>query len=218
MNQPVPGEGGDDWQSNDFSAFTGNVPLRAGVDPSIWHDIELRLTYVDGANNDVIGVYLDGELIGTTSTFENYRDALNSDHAANAEANQTSRIIFRTKDAGQPHDGPSGENQGFYFDNVTSTVANNASGTGNELNNVITGNSGDNELAGLGGNDTIYGSDGHDTIDGGAGTDALFGDAGEDDTFVETAGEGGGSIDGGTGFDTLSIVRQRRRHIHGPRQ
>jgi uncharacterized protein YegL len=60
--------------------------LVSHVDPTVWHDIELRLTYLDGANNDVIDVYLDGELIGTTTTFENYRDALGGTHFANVSS------------------------------------------------------------------------------------------------------------------------------------
>ena len=202
VNEPtLEGE----WSNNAFTAFTGNRELVSGVDASIWHDIELRLTYVDGADNDVVQVYLDGALIGTTTTFENYRDALGGSHEANAEANQTARVIFRGSNSGQPTDGPGGQNQGFYFDNLSSTVAHNASGTGNDLANVITGNSGDNVLSGLAGNDTILGGDGNDTIVGGTGEDSLSGGAG-DDTFVEVVGEGVDTIDGGAGTDTLELV------------
>jgi Ca2+-binding RTX toxin-like protein len=202
VNEPTLG---GSWTNGSFTAFTGNNTLAAGVNPAAWHDIELRLTYVNGQANDVIQVYLDGQFIGQTTTFENYRDALGGTHLANVEANQTSRIIFRGGDGGQPQDGPGvGQNQGFYFDDVTSSVAHHADGTGNELNNVITGNSGNNVLSGLDGNDTIHGLDGNDTIIGGTGTDVLEGGDG-DDTFVETIGEGVDSIDGGRGTDTLQI-------------
>jgi Ca2+-binding RTX toxin-like protein len=141
--------------------------LATGIDPTVWHNVELRLTYNDGPNNDVITVYLDGELIGTTTTFENYRDAVapgpGSTHADNAEANQTSRVFFRPGANGSPNDGPGGQNQGFYFDDLTTSVYNNTAGTGNELANVITGNSGDNLLTGAGGNDTLVGGSGIDT-------------------------------------------------------
>ncbi len=51
----------------------------------------MRLTYVDGQDNDVIQIYLDGEIIGTTTTFENYRDVLGlQNHAESTEDNQTS--------------------------------------------------------------------------------------------------------------------------------
>src|SRR5262249_44294176 len=154
--------------------------LVSHVDPTVWHDIELRLTYHDGANNDVIDVYLDGQLIGTTTTFENYRAALGGTHAANAEANQTRRVFFRPGANGAPQDGAGGQNQGFYFDNLTTSVYNNLSATGNDAANVITGNSGDNALSGLGGNDILYGNDGNDTLTGGLGNDTIFGGAGID--------------------------------------
>ena len=140
--------------------------LTSGVDASTSHTIEMRLDYVDGQNNDVIGVYLDGQLIGETTTFENYHDGLNgaANHIANAVANETDRVIFRESNNGQPEDGAgTGNNQGFYIDNLTTSVYNNTSGTGNTLDNVITGNSGDNLLTGLDGNDTINGGAGIDT-------------------------------------------------------
>ena len=141
--------------------------LVSGVNASTSHTIEMRLDYVDGQNNDVIGVYLDGQLIGETTTFENYHDGLNgaANHIANAIANETDRVIFRESNNGQPEDGASfgRQQQGFYIDNLTTSVYNNTSGTGNTLDNVITGNSGDNLLTGLEGNDTINGGAGIDT-------------------------------------------------------
>src|SRR5207244_8806522 len=63
-----------------------------------------------------------------------------------------------------PQDGAGGAaDAGFYFDNVTTSVYNNTSGTGNGLANIITGNSGDNLLTGLGGDDTLAGGSGIDT-------------------------------------------------------
>ena len=141
--------------------------LVSGVDPTTAHTLQMRLTYVDGPNNDVIQVFLDGQLIGTTTTFENFRDALNpGNHIANATANLTDRVFFRPSANGAPQDGPGGQNQGFYFDKVTTSVYNNndnTNGTGNSLDNVITGNDGNNTLTGGGGNDTLIGGAGVDT-------------------------------------------------------
>ncbi len=53
-------------------------------------------------------------------------------------------MLFRDSANGSSQDGPDGDNQGFYFDNITDGVYNTADGTGNELANVITGNAGDN--------------------------------------------------------------------------
>ena len=137
--------------------------LVAGVNPNVQHTLEMRLDYVDGANNDVIGVYLDGQLIGETTTFENFHDGLGGTHITNAQANLTDRVIFRESNNGQPQDGAGGQNQGFNFDNLTTSVYNNTSGTGNAEDNIITGNSGDNVLTGLAGNDTLNGGVGIDT-------------------------------------------------------
>ena len=136
----------------------------SGVDASVQHHLTMKLHYVDGANNDVISIFLDGNLIGTTTTFENYHDAIGGNHIVNATANLTDRVFFRPSANGSPQDG-AGEhlNQGFYFDNVETAVYNNINGTGNALANVITGNSGDNVLTGLAGNDSLYGAAGNDT-------------------------------------------------------
>jgi hypothetical protein len=210
------------WTNNDFTAFTGNRTLVDGVDASAWHTIELRLSYVDGADNDVIQVYLDGSLIGVTTTFENYRDALGGTHPDNAEANQTSRLFFRNSaGGGAPQDGPGGDNEGFYFDNITNTAYNNLSGTGNELANTITGNSGDNHLSGMDGNDSIDGGVGDDTIyggadedqaNGGAGNDTVAGDGendmlfGDDGDDILDGGDGDDELQGGAGSDAAGYL------------
>ena len=207
VNEPTTA---GDWAVNDFTAFTGNRTLVSGIDQSVSHHIDMRLTYVDGQNNDRIDIYLDGALIGSTTTFENYRDfstdlAPNPRHATNIAANLTDRVLFRTGDAGQPHDGPGGLNQGFNIDNVATSVYNNASATGNDDANVITGNSGDNVISGLGGADTLHGGAGNDTLIGGLGNDAIFGDAGND-LIKYVVGDGADTVDGGTGIDTLDYT------------
>jgi Ca2+-binding RTX toxin-like protein len=152
------------FTTNDFTAFSGNITLASGVDASQSHHLELRLSYVDGQDNDIINVYLDGQYIGKTTTFENYHDALGGTHNANATANLTDRVFFRPSANGATQDGSgTGQNQGFNFDNLTTSVYNNTSGTGNGLANVIAGNSGDNLLTGLGGDDTLNGGLGIDT-------------------------------------------------------
>jgi hypothetical protein len=57
------------------TAYTGNRTLISGVDASlIAHTFSMVVRYVAGADNDVVDVYLDGQHIGVTTTFENYRD------------------------------------------------------------------------------------------------------------------------------------------------
>jgi hypothetical protein len=63
---------------NDFTAFTGNRTLVSGVDAGTSHELTVAVEYKDGADNDVVRFYLDGTYIGSSTTFENYRDALES--------------------------------------------------------------------------------------------------------------------------------------------
>jgi Big-like domain-containing protein/VCBS repeat protein/copper-binding protein NosD/peptidase M10/serralysin-like protein/hemolysin type calcium-binding protein len=211
VNHPVPGGA---FANPVFTGFTGNIELVSGVDPSVPHEIEMRVTYVDGPDNDVIDIYLDGSHIGTTTTFENFRDASNPDHAANAEINQTNRLFFRSGAGGAAaQDGPGGQNQGFLFDDITNAVYNNTNGTGNALANIINGNTGDNILSGLGANDTLNGNGGNDTLEGGGDDDTLDGGDGID-TAVYTTGVDASEINfvGGSwvvtaeGTDTLNDI------------
>jgi VCBS repeat-containing protein len=158
-----------------FNAPGGAPPtdwreLISDVDPTVSHTLEMRLEYVDGPNNDLINIYLDGRYIGSTTTFENYHDAdpdsiyTYPDHATAAEDYQTDRVFFRPSANGSPQDGALGTvNKGFYFDNLTASVYDNIDGTGNDLANIITGNAGDNTLAGKGANDQLIGGAGIDT-------------------------------------------------------
>lgn len=213
-----PQSDGINWANNDFSAFTGNRELISGVDSSVEHTISLELEYVDGPNNDILKIFLDGVLIGTTTTFENYRDfhdpsTSGNTHDVNAEMFQTGRLFFRGSASGAPNDGNGGENQGFYFDDITNVGFNNADGTGNSLDNVMIGNRGTNTLSGLGGDDVLSGGDGNDTLLGGSGNDVLKGDLGADlmqggsgnDTYyVDQKGDVvDESVSGSSGVDTV---------------
>ena len=177
--------------TNNFDAFTGNRTLVEGLDASKEYQLTMKAHFVDGPNNDVVDFYLNGDYIGSSNTFENYFDSIGGTHPDNAEANQVDRLFFRNNASGAPNDGPGGENQGFFFDNIHASAFDQAgpSGTGNELDNVITGNSGDNMMSGLDGNDTLSGGLGNDTLDGGAGNDTLDGGVGTD------------TLTGGTGAD-----------------
>ena len=207
VNEPLPTVAGD-WSTDDFNAYTGNRTLVSGIDQSVTYHLEMRLTYLDGPHNDRIDIYLDGNLIGSTTTFENFRDFhLGQDHDTAAGANLTDRVLFRTGNApGVISDGPGPENQGFNIDNLTTSVYNNTNGTGNDGDNVITGNSGDNVLSGLGGNDILRGNDGIDTLDGGAGVDtAVYSGALLQSALVPN-GSSGWTVNGAEGTDTLSNI------------
>jgi Ca2+-binding RTX toxin-like protein len=84
----------------------------------------------------------------------------------------------------------------FISINISHTLAENVenlvlladagTGTGNQLDNIITGSSRNYQtLYGLGGNDTLYGEGGIDTLDGGLGADKMYGGTGKDQYFVD---------------------------------
>ncbi|QSJ16083.1 FG-GAP repeat protein [Nostoc sp. UHCC 0702] len=77
----------------------------------------------------------------------------------------------------------------------------NTTGTGNDLDNIITGNIGNNLLKGLGGNDTLLGNAGDDTLIGGAGNDILTGGEGSDRFLF---GSGVAFTHSNFGVDTLT--------------
>ena len=78
---------------------------------------------------------------------------------------------------------------GSNIENLTLTGSSAISGTGNELNNVLTGNSASNILTGNAGNDTLNGGAGADTLVGGLGNDTYVIDN-VGDLVVENLNEG----------------------------
>ena len=112
--------------------------------------------YVDGPDNDVIDVYLDGQSSATPRRSRTIAiGRLGPDHEANAAKPTRPTACSSGRRQRRAAGRPRRREQGFYFDNVTIAVYNNIDGTGNDLDNVITGNGGDNDLDGLGGDDTL---------------------------------------------------------------
>jgi Ca2+-binding RTX toxin-like protein len=72
-------------------------------------------------------------------------------------------------------------------ENGVVTIADGATLSGNELDNVLQGNAGADTLNGGAGNDYLMGEGGNDTLNGGAGNDTLVGGDG-DDRMVGGAG------------------------------
>ena len=78
---------------------------------------------------------------------------------------------------------------GDNVENLTYTGTGAFTGTGNDLNNVITGAAGGDTLSGAGGDDTLNGASGNDLLDGGTGNDTMVGSTGNDVYIVDAAGD-----------------------------
>jgi len=87
------------------------TPIASGLDRTVPHTVKVTLQFVDGPSNDVVKVYLDGALIHTGTTWEDYY----RDWAGGIPAPVDS-MMFRV--AGTPV--PSVSGQGFLIDNFSS--------------------------------------------------------------------------------------------------
>jgi trimeric autotransporter adhesin len=97
------------------------------------------------------------------------------------------------------------------IENLTLTGTGNISGTGNDLDNILTGNTGGNKLSGLGGNDILIGNVGNDTLTGGTGNDTFAFAAGFGKDIISDfqTGTGAGdviSLSLGSAFDSFAEI------------
>ena len=77
---------------------------------------------------------------------------------------------------------------------------------GSAGNDNLTGSDNDDILVGDAGNDILTGGAGDDRLVGGEGTDTLIGGAGNDTFSFDNINNLDGSIDGGSGTDTLNVI------------
>src|SRR5436190_6354304 len=124
--------GGLQLRANEFDVSTGDwlpiVRIASGITRSEWHRLDIVANFYDGPGNDTVEYALDGIALPnpaggqTFGTFETYRAFESSPYAL------SNRLFFRSGAA------PSGYNpasvdadaQGFYFDDVKYSVANQA--------------------------------------------------------------------------------------------
>ena len=98
---------------------------------------------------------------------------------------------------------------GANLENLTLTGTGAISGSGNELDNLLTGNSADNTLWGGAGSDTLNGAAGADTLIGGSGNDTYSIGSGGDtaaDTIIEAAGEGIDQVNSSISYTLVTNV------------
>ncbi len=85
------------------------------------HTIKFVIDYLDGPSNDIVKIYIDGALVHTGTTWENYY-RYDSEASSEQTPRTTDSLIFRAAGTAAP----STAGKGFLFDNVdvsTSTIA-----------------------------------------------------------------------------------------------
>ncbi|HEY5886987.1 MAG TPA: fibronectin type III domain-containing protein, partial [Acidimicrobiales bacterium] len=114
--------------------------IASGLDRGTAHSIRIEMDFVDGPQNDVVRVFVDGSLAHTGTSWEDYfRDC---------EGNATRTVdslLFRSSGAAAP----ANAGKGFLIDNVALTSGSSAFSTGFEPN--VTVSSTTTEVTGLGG-------------------------------------------------------------------
>jgi PEP-CTERM motif len=98
---------------------TGNFvfqQLATNLDRSVWHRVDMDITFVDGPHNDIVQVFLDGQLLVTGTTWEDFeRFGPSSDGGGGLSP--VNSLLFRAGGTAAP--GTLGN--GFYIDDVILT-------------------------------------------------------------------------------------------------
>lgn len=90
--------------------------VASGLDRSVPHTIKLTMDVVDGPSNDIVKVYIDGALVHTGTSWENYY-RYDSEASAEQSPRIVKTVIFRAAGTAVP----ANSGNGFLFDNLNLT-------------------------------------------------------------------------------------------------
>lgn len=195
-----------DVQGTDNPANFVPTVVATGLDRTEPHNIKFMMEFIDGPSNDIVEIYIDGVLVHTGTSWENYY-RYDSEASAEQSPRLVKTLILQARGSvNQPeHDG-----LGYVFDNFNMSASTPPPGPlcnglvptiiGTEGTDFITGTNGDDVILALGGSDIINGRGGSDTICGGDGSDIIRGGNGHD--WID-GGEGNDIIKGDNGKDML---------------
>jgi uncharacterized repeat protein (TIGR01451 family) len=93
-----------------------NPTLIATLDRTVPHTIKFDMTFVDGPNNDIVKIYIDGTLVHTGTTWENYY-RYDSESSAEQAPRAISTLIIRAGGTAAP----ATSGKGYLFDNFSLT-------------------------------------------------------------------------------------------------
>lgn len=80
------------------------------------HTIKFVMDFVDGANNDIVKIYIDGVLEITGTSWENYFNISESNPTRTVDS-----LIFQSRTGSGPLTNPANQGNGFLVDNVSIT-------------------------------------------------------------------------------------------------
>lgn len=104
----------DDVQGTTNPANFVETQIATGLSRTAPHTIKLTMDMVDGPSNDVVKVYIDGTLVHTGTSWENYY-RYDSESAAEQSPRIVKTVLFRESGANNPLDA----GNGFLIDNYS---------------------------------------------------------------------------------------------------
>lgn len=106
----------DDVQGTTNPANFVETQVGTNLSRTVPHTVKLVMDVVDGQSNDVVKVYIDGILVHTGTSWENYY-RFDSEASAEQSPRIVKTVIFRTAGTAVP----SNVSNGFLFDNLSLT-------------------------------------------------------------------------------------------------
>ena len=104
----------DDVQGTGNPANFVETQIASGLDRTVPHAVKLTLDTLDGPSNDVVKVWVDGALVHTGTSWENYY-RYDSESAFEQSPRIVKTVLFRAAGASVPAD----LGNGFLFDNLS---------------------------------------------------------------------------------------------------
>jgi hypothetical protein len=99
---------------------TGNFvfqQLTTNLDRSVWHRVDMDITFVDGPHNDIVQVFLDGQLVVTGTTWEDFDRFGPTSDGGGGGLSPVNSLLFRAGGTAAP----ATLGNGFYIDDVSLT-------------------------------------------------------------------------------------------------
>jgi hypothetical protein len=89
------------------------------LDASVAHTVKFDMQFVDGASNDVVKLYIDGSLVKTGTSWENYYRYDSEAAGSGNVVPNASRVIMQARGTATDYSGTLPAKRGFLFDNVS---------------------------------------------------------------------------------------------------